>query len=590
MVSVNIDTIDELLPEIESCIKQADFIALDTEFSGLNIGSGSRESRFDQAHHRYSRFRQNVREASLLQFGLACFTRLPKAVPDHGDNLDQQRTYKVTCFNIVLAPADTGLKDFRTKNFVSEWSAMRFLKNHGFDLNEVIERGVPNLSIAELEHLAVKLRRGICALKDAEFSSEALRMAETDAQSVESIIDSANGSFEPQQLRGLRSPPIALHCVLREMFPRIWTTPLSWNSMQFQFVNANQRAAFENNDRSVEEWFLKQSSLGGKIFAQIIQEKKILVGFQLLQDLMFLVDTFYGPIPEDYADFKAIIREVFPNLYDGKVITQAVSRMENINGFGHFDAPSLEELFSTMKSAKTTGVFQYGPKFEQDDRHDHYDTENKAHEAAYDAYMAGVVFLNTIFVLNASKVAEIRNRTLQAAARTLPASGRQREATLHTLPPLLLLRTEMDFAALDEYRGLLYLHIAADKTMNVFGEDEQAVRSKAWVRLVSGNEMVPVCKSQVLAVFLQACVYEHHIVSQEEIIIACPSQERATKVAEYANNFLGVKASVFDSCTMRKLDEHRVIKSKRSYSKMIFWASLCVLVGVGFRKLSGRIW
>lgn len=87
MVSVNLHNIQELLPEVEANIEKAAFIgkqdglhelchifikpftAIDTEFSGLNVASVSRESRFDEAEHRYDRLRRNVTDASLLQLG-----------------------------------------------------------------------------------------------------------------------------------------------------------------------------------------------------------------------------------------------------------------------------------------------------------------------------------------------------------------------------------------------------------------------------------------------------------------------------------------------------------------------------------------
>jgi hypothetical protein len=47
----------ETLPAMLKAVEEADFIALDTEFSGLNVGFDDQHHDFDQAEDRYQKIR-----------------------------------------------------------------------------------------------------------------------------------------------------------------------------------------------------------------------------------------------------------------------------------------------------------------------------------------------------------------------------------------------------------------------------------------------------------------------------------------------------------------------------------------------------
>ncbi|OQV17999.1 hypothetical protein BV898_07941 [Hypsibius exemplaris] len=351
----------------------------------------------------------------------------------------------------------------------------------------------------------------------------------------------------------------------------MWTIPLTWNSLKAVVVNPAKRAELEQTDRTLEEWVVQESTIGGRIFAKLVEERKAIVGFQLLSDMLFLIDTFYGELPKSYTGFKALIGDLFPNMYDGKTITQMLSRHERINTFGHFDSPSLLELYSTLTTPRTSGMFAHAPLFQLDIRHTHYGCETHAHEAAFDAFMSGVVFVHAIFALSADKLAEARalaahttthpfdltRESNQGGSAPPPAGNARRvmrdgSSTCHALPPLVLRQVPQDIETVLAYRGLLYIHMCADKCLNIFGDDEQANRSKAWVRLFSTDGEVPVAESPLVKAFLAALAYEHYVKSPMEIVIACTTSDRAAKVAEYARRGLSVP-EIFDSAVSKRL-------------------------------------
>jgi hypothetical protein len=54
-------------------IKTADFIALDTEFSGLSVDYEDQVNAFDQVEDRYQKLSHNCARMNAFQIGICCF-------------------------------------------------------------------------------------------------------------------------------------------------------------------------------------------------------------------------------------------------------------------------------------------------------------------------------------------------------------------------------------------------------------------------------------------------------------------------------------------------------------------------------------
>jgi poly(A)-specific ribonuclease len=63
----------EKLPLILDSIKEADFIALDTEFSGLDVGFDGAHNDYDQCEDRYQKIKHNCERMNAFQVGICCF-------------------------------------------------------------------------------------------------------------------------------------------------------------------------------------------------------------------------------------------------------------------------------------------------------------------------------------------------------------------------------------------------------------------------------------------------------------------------------------------------------------------------------------
>ncbi|GAU88033.1 hypothetical protein RvY_00804 [Ramazzottius varieornatus] len=596
MVSVTRENIANLFSEIEANITKSAFVCIDTEFSGLTLGgSDVRESRFDTASDRYARYRKNIIDASLLQLGIACFMNGPHGPIDDGggdadhDHLDDDEpSYRVVCYNILLAPADLGLVAFRPRVLMAEWPAMRFLSSHGFDLNQVVKNGVSCLRIADVQRLAKFLSPGLCSLKETEFDSDAIRTADRELQEIRDIVEKSDQTHDQWDFDSLKSAPLALHWMVREEFPYMWTRPNAWNSLQAEYVHG-ERIKLEKSDRTLETWTVKEAAYAGRIFTTLVEQRKVIVGYQIIQDILFLIDAFYSPLPEDYKDVKLLLQDLFPNLYDAKVITQALSRNEAINFVYHFDAPGLQETFKNLTSEEQAGMFKYAPQLQHDIRHTFYGWEDHSHEAAYDAFMTGTVFIDCIFAINADITATEKLKLVQK-----PVENPEKRApfqkdgsqTCHALPPAVLRQLPSDVKAVTPYRGILMLHMAADKHINTLGDDSQAERSKSCVLLSTAPNTPILASNEALMAYLESCVHEVRRLSDREVMVACAGLDRARGFADHCRRTFKVDAVIVNSQDHRHKSSQKTGKPDAKLPVVICGAVFTAVLGYVCQKIA----
>ena len=68
-MQVTRENFQDVLPTVQEAIRSCDFIAIDTEFSGLYTGKVPREHVLDTHQVRYLKLKDSVENFVLLQFG-----------------------------------------------------------------------------------------------------------------------------------------------------------------------------------------------------------------------------------------------------------------------------------------------------------------------------------------------------------------------------------------------------------------------------------------------------------------------------------------------------------------------------------------
>lgn len=145
----------------------------------------------------------------------------------------------------------------------------------------------------------------------------------------------------------------------------------------------------EKEKRQNEKWEEEKDSIHrefgfSEIIQQIINSGKLIIGHNVLIDLLFTVQQFLHPLPEDYEEFREMLHDLFPKLIDTKHVATA-SHIKD------FSESSLSEVLKAFDPAEIPAVepASTGMGYVRD-------AAGQAHEAAYDAYITGLSFLAMI--------------------------------------------------------------------------------------------------------------------------------------------------------------------------------------------------
>ena len=127
-MEILVDNFAEKLNFMVESVLSADFIAVDTEFSGLSVGFEDKAHGFDQTEERYQKLKHNCSRMNAFQVGVCCY------------KWDARRSsYSSRPFNVYVWPHSEILGD-RTMQFKT--SNIRFLMKHNFDFNKLFNLGV----------------------------------------------------------------------------------------------------------------------------------------------------------------------------------------------------------------------------------------------------------------------------------------------------------------------------------------------------------------------------------------------------------------------------------------------------------------
>ncbi|KAL4223633.1 Poly(A)-specific ribonuclease pnldc1 [Mactra antiquata] len=335
MVEVVKSTFAEQYPLIIEAIKDCDFIALDTEFTGLSVDSEMKPSLFDDGALRYQKLRETASKITMCQLGLSIFSKTSK---------DNQ--YEAKTFNFYLYPCSGyGPVDSR---FVCQASSLKFLCRYDFDFNKFIYEGVSYVNEVEekqiRDHIDVASRIGL----ERDIDENAL-------QKICSIVANwiVNSEEEVKKLQKEdmeKIPTFLLNCELRTRFPNIRTTVNKIEKcIEIKKVSAEERLDLETTEVEDEKLYQQntiEKCLGfARIFRIMKQYKKGLESTELLQ------------------------------------------------------FTSLGQVYTDLESDVGRDLVIHPPTVVHAEGFDRYHNKMVVHEAGFDAYMCGFVFLRIAHIL-----------------------------------------------------------------------------------------------------------------------------------------------------------------------------------------------
>ena len=354
--------VDEMLEAINS----STFIGVDGEFTGLCARKRSTINNLDTPRMRYHKLRSDDKSVDflLLQVGLCTFHHDPAT----GEFV--ARPFNVYLFPRPL-PYELVGRDASTPDavFRCQASSVEFLISQDFDFNKTFKNGIGYLSLAEHQRLkedllqkekdqlllevAQRERKSSCAStpgtpsnthrpstpssttstpssstvdNQIEIPPEQKSFMEDVVKKVEEFLDDASRlslAFPPSNAFQRK---LVFQLVTGSKYSAALLAESRLNDKGFRFVHltkADEEAKKKlAEEKAKEKWRLVEDALGfTKVIKALADSGKIIVGHNMLQDLLHLVHHFVYPgLPEDYDDFKELLHGKFPNIVDTKVM------------------------------------------------------------------------------------------------------------------------------------------------------------------------------------------------------------------------------------------------------------------------------
>lgn len=177
-----------------------------------------------------------------------------------------------------------------------------------------------------------------------------------------------------------------IHKHMRNRFKNLWTYERN-GSFCIKKVTDEEFEEF-TKQCSLDDNLLEDLTGFKHVFDVLKSLKKPIVGHNILQDLMIMINNFETSLPESYLQYKALTHELFPAIFDTKTIYYELR--SKIPKEKVIDESGLESLFHYFKDGLGRHLVLDTTAIECNIDQKKYDSY---HEAGWDSFCAGYIFL-----------------------------------------------------------------------------------------------------------------------------------------------------------------------------------------------------
>ncbi|XP_040295573.1 poly(A)-specific ribonuclease PARN isoform X1 [Bufo bufo] len=386
----------EHLPTVCQAIAEADFLAIDGEFSGISDGPSftALTNSLDTPEERYKKLKEHSMEFLLFQFGLCTFKYD-----------DTEAKYIIKSFNFYIFPRPFN-RHSPDKKFVCQSSSIDFLANQGFDFNKVFRDGIPYLNQEEERQLRDQQEdkryhtNGASTTCYLYVSPDALRapvapvIPEDQKDFIDKIVGSVDEFLKDEEKKVLQLEPCTgyqrklIYQTMNWKFPKgthveTVESPNNERHMIITKVDEDERKTKELQKKAKEQEDLNDAVGFSRVVQAISSSGKLVVGHNMMLDVMHTISQFYCHLPEDLEEFKRLTNCVLPRVLDTKLMASTQP----------FKAIIAHTVLAELEKRLQLPPFK-PPKVESAEDFPSYDTKaGQLHEAGYDAYITGLCFV-----------------------------------------------------------------------------------------------------------------------------------------------------------------------------------------------------
>uniref|UniRef100_A0A1A7X650 Poly(A)-specific ribonuclease PARN n=1 Tax=Iconisemion striatum TaxID=60296 RepID=A0A1A7X650_9TELE len=381
------------LNTVNSAIDEADFLAIDGEFSGISDGPNvsALTNGLDTPEERYTKLKKHSMDFLMFQFGLCTFKYN-----------ETKSKYITKTFNFYIFPKPFNRTSPDIK-FICQSSSIDFLASQGFDFNKVFCHGIPYLNQDEEARLREQTEErrnqhanglGTPSFISPSSSKTPAHVPDEQKDFINKVVEKVKALFSDNE-KTLNLEPCTgfqrklIYQTLSWKFPKglhveTLETEKKEQYIQISKVDEEERKKREQQKQEREQEQLNDAVGFSRVIHAISKSGKLVVGHNMLLDVMHTIHQFYCSLPEDLQDFKEVTMCVFPRLLDTKLMASTQPFKELINN------TSLAELEKQVKESPFKP-----PQVEAAEGFPSYDTaQEQLHEAGYDAYITGLCFIS----------------------------------------------------------------------------------------------------------------------------------------------------------------------------------------------------
>uniref|UniRef100_A0A8D2DZR0 Poly(A)-specific ribonuclease PARN n=1 Tax=Sciurus vulgaris TaxID=55149 RepID=A0A8D2DZR0_SCIVU len=287
--------------------------------------------------------------------------------------------------------------------FVCQSSSIDFLASQGFDFNKVFCNGIPYLNQEEERQLREQFDEkrsqangaGALAYASPNASKCPVTIPEDQKKFMDQVVEKIEDLLQSEENKNLDLEPCTgfqrklIYQTLSWKYPKgIHVETLETEKKEryivISKVDEEERKRREQQKHAKEQEELNDAVGFSRVIHAIANSGKLVIGHNMLLDVMHTVHQFYSPLPADLNEFKELTTCVFPRLLDTKLMASTQPFKDIINN------TSLAELEKRVKETPFNP-----PKVESAEGFPSYDTASEQlHEAGYDAYITGLCFIS----------------------------------------------------------------------------------------------------------------------------------------------------------------------------------------------------
>ncbi|KAI9012738.1 ribonuclease H-like domain-containing protein [Gaertneriomyces semiglobifer] len=358
---------EALLPSIEEAVAESDFVAIDTELTGIGTDKVYEMDMLDTMQQRYDKIAFSAKNFLTIQFGICTFK---------WD--DTAKSYIVKPFNCFIFPRSGTRQLGLDRQFLAQAGSLEFLLGNQFDFNKWISQGVPYVN--HDEEAAARIRIG-------RLNGD-IPIEEKNREFVDTAIKDI-----AHWLQNSPDPSITIKCpssfhrrLIHQEVRKQWLSALKTEGKFGQITVRKMTVEERKNDKSREAELseeLEQLIGFRKVIDILAHAKKPIVGHNMMLDLLQTYHQFHSWLPQELSTFKKNVHRLFPQIFDTKYLCHSIPSIQ-----AHILNSGLSEVLNRVSmSPFTHPLIKIHPDFGG------YVDEDRYHEAGYDAYATGVVFL-----------------------------------------------------------------------------------------------------------------------------------------------------------------------------------------------------